>query len=405
VLAPDGAFTGYLGSGVDFTDRRNAESAIRASEARIRGLVEAAVDGIVTMDEFGTVQSINSATTRMFGYAASEVVGKNIKMLMPSPFRNEHDNYLRTYRETGNRHIVGSSREVMGLRRNGQAFPLYLAVSEVRIADSRVFTGILRDITVQKETEGALRKSNAELAEFAHSISHDLKAPLRAIQGFSEALEEDYGDQIGDEGRSYLNHITGGVTRMENLINDLLRLARLGSSGLEFARVSLDEIAQRVVRNLKSEIDRVDAEISVQPDLPSIHGHAGLIEAMIQNLTANALKFVHAERRPRIEIGARIEPGGVCVFIRDNGIGIPAKHHERIFNIFQRLHLQSEYPGTGIGLAIVRKAATLHHAEVRLDSQPDVGTTFEIVFPSDAVVANEKSTPSADRPNDAVTTP
>lgn len=242
----------------------------------------------------------------------------------------------------------------------------------------------INDARAQEErrwAEQALRRSNEELQAFAHSISHDLKAPLRAIQGFSEALVEDYGHQLDADAHRYLSFIADGATRMGELIEDLLQHARLGRGGVTLAPVDMAEVAARVVQSLTHPIAESKAEVRIAPDLPTVTGHRATLELMLQNLVTNALKFVAEGQAPEIEISARRDATCHRITVRDRGIGIDPKYHDGIFDIFHRLHSTSAYPGTGIGLAIVRKGAVLHGGSVEVESHPGEGSSFTFTLP------------------------
>lgn len=242
----------------------------------------------------------------------------------------------------------------------------------------------INDSRAQEErrwAEQALRRSNEELQAFAHSISHDLKAPLRAIQGFSEALVEDYGNQLDENAHRYLRFIADGATRMGELIEDLLQHARLGRGGVRLALVEMGEVARRVVQSLTRAIHESGAEVTIAPDLPMVIGHRATLELMLQNLVSNALKFVPAGQAPKVEIGAESNLREHRIFVRDHGIGIDPKYHAGIFEIFHRLHSTAAFPGTGIGLAIVKKGAVLHEGEASVESAPGRGSTFWFTIP------------------------
>jgi PAS domain S-box-containing protein len=244
----------------------------------------------------------------------------------------------------------------------------------------RIMAGLANDITAAKETEEALRDSNEELEIFAQTISHDLKAPLRAMEAFAVALGEDYGDRLDERARTYLSLIADGAVRMDTLLNDLLQHARLGRS-LADDRVDLGAVVTRVLEGLSPQLTERDARVEVSDDLPVVWGHRSLLETAIQNLVTNAVKFVPEDRRPQLSIGIQTDANAHHLFVRDNGIGIEPNHHERIFSIFERLHPREAYPGTGIGLAIVKKAARLHGGDATVESTPGQGSTFWLTLP------------------------
>jgi len=235
--------------------------------------------------------------------------------------------------------------------------------------------GLASDITEAKQIEEALRESNEELEVFAQTISHDLKAPLRAIEAFAATVREECAQTLDDRGREYLDLIAQGSARVHAQLNDLLQHARLGRT-VGHERVELSEVVRRVMDDLNGAVESRRATVEVEGELPAVVGHRGLLETMVQNLLTNALKFVPADRRPHVTIGAVRGAGSCRVYVRDNGIGIAPEYHERIFGIFERLHAREKFPGTGIGLAIVKKAARLHGGDVTVESTPGAGSTF-----------------------------
>lgn len=245
---------------------REEKAKLQEAEAHTRAIVDTAADGIITIDERGAVQSFNRAAERIFGYAADEVIGRNVKMLMPSPYREEHDGYVANYLRTGEKKIIGNGREVVGRRKDGTTFPLDLAVSDVRLGDRRMSTGIVRDITERKRVEAELTRtsaelarSNAELEDFTYVVSHDLKEPLRGIEAFSGFLADDYRDRLDEEGRRYTTVLRESAVRMKNLIEDLLQLSRIGRSQQDYSTVAVESLLDDVRRDLQFALEEEES--------------------------------------------------------------------------------------------------------------------------------------------------
>lgn len=371
----------FIGIIRDITARKKSEEDLRDSEGRLRAVIDTAVDGVIIIDSSGNVEMFNPACRRLFGYSPEEVIGQNVKMLMPPYYRDEHDGYIQEYRETGVAKVIGIGREAVGMRKDGTEFPMELSVGEARKGGEQIFVGIIRDISERKRAENALAESVKEMEAFAYSVAHDLKAPLRAINGFSEALAEDYADVLDETGREFLRHITTGATRMGRLIDDLLEYSRMGRGEPRMRPVPLAEIVERVKESLIAEILGKNAEIRVEGDLPVIEAHAETLVQVVQNIVGNALKFVADGVTPRVVIRGGQNGRYGTIAIADNGIGMERKYLTRIFDIFHRLHVSEDYPGTGIGLAIVKKGVQMHHGRVAVDSEPDKGTTFTLEFP------------------------
>jgi two-component system sensor kinase FixL len=365
----------------DITARVRSEEALRESEGRLRAVFENAVDAIITIDESGAVTSFNPAATRIFGYTPEEVIGRNVNVLMPEPYRREHDGYMRNYASTGVKKIIGIGREVIGLRKDGTQFSIDLAVSETVLGDRRVFTGIVRDISERKHSEAALAKqaedlarSNVELERFAYVASHDLQEPMRTVRSFAQLLQRRCAVQLSADAAEYLQFITDGVSRMQTLINDLLTYSRVTSQGGAFAPADCDRILRMVIDNLRASIEASGAEVTAGP-LPTVVGDATQLGQVFQNLIVNAIKF-RGNRPPRVRVSASERPGEWVFSVADNGIGIGAEYFDRIFIIFQRLHTIEEYGGTGIGLAVCKKIVERHGGRIWVESKVGEGSTF-----------------------------
>jgi two-component system sensor histidine kinase/response regulator len=242
---------------------------------------------------------------------------------------------------------------------------------------------ILRtEITTRKKAEQALKESNDELEAFSYSVSHDLRAPVRAMQGFARVLVEDYGENLDAAARDYLDRIVTGACRMDNLIQDLLVYSRLGHTELSLGPISLKQLINEILRQISPDIDAKKAEISVADDLPEVTGNKMALGQAVENLITNGLKFIPEGREPKIRIEAQTIGKLVRLWIIDNGIGIPEEHHSRIFRVFERLHTAETFPGTGIGLAIVRKGVERMNGRVGLESEVGKGSRFWIELPA-----------------------
>jgi two-component system, LuxR family, sensor kinase FixL len=386
-------FTGVIH---DISELKKTEAALRESESRINSIIQTAVDGIITIDTRGVIEMINPSACKLFGYDASEVLGRKINMLMPEPDRSLHDNYMHHYHETGEQRIIGIGREVSGLKKDGTIFPLYLSISEVQLADRKVYTGFIHDITRQKVSEERLRRyaaelerSNRELQDFAYVSSHDLQEPLRKIQAFGDRLKMKEYENLSEQGKDYVDRMLNAANRMQNLINDLLTFSRVTSKAKPFVQTDLNQIAQDVLSDLEIAIERSHAKVEVST-LPVIQAEPTQMRQLLQNLISNAIKFRKDEESPVVKVYAKelqmqahltATPGDEMVelHVEDNGIGFDEKYLDRIFNIFQRLEGQ-KYEGSGIGLAICRKIAIRHGGDITAKSKPGEGTHFIVTL-------------------------
>ncbi|WP_233555505.1 sensor histidine kinase [Pontibacter oryzae] len=366
------------------------------NQSRLKAIIDTAVDGIITIDTRGIMESANPAAARIFGYEPEEMIGQNVRMLMPEPDHGLHDSYISRYHRTGERRIIGIGREVSGLKKSGVIFPLYLSISEVQLTDRKVYTGFVHDITQQKLNEERLRRyaaelerSNHELQDFAYVSSHDLQEPLRKIQAFGDRLKTKEYDKLSEQGKDYVDRMLNAASRMQNLINDLLDFSRVTSKSKAFEKVSLSAVLADVLSDLEISIERTGAQVEQSP-LPAIEGEPTQLRQLFQNLVSNAIKFSKPGEPPRIRIFARelqtkahltATPGDevVEIHVQDNGIGFDEKYLDRIFNIFQRLEGQ-KYEGSGIGLAVCRKIAVRHGGDITARSAPGEGTTFIVTL-------------------------
>lgn len=231
----------------------------------------------------------------------------------------------------------------------------------------------------QRTRELAL--ANRELETFTYTVSHDLKAPLRGIDGYSRLLLEDHGSRLDLEGRTFLHNIRQGVDRMGQLIDDLLTYSRMERRAMHIDQVRLAELVTEVINERRHDIDESHAEVSLSVDIPDLRADADSLRLALRNLFDNSLKFRRPDRAAKIAIRARNLPGSTEIEIADNGIGFDMRFHDRIFEVFQRLHRAEEFPGTGIGLAIVHKALQRMGGGVHADSKPGEGSTFTLEIP------------------------
>lgn len=357
------------------------------AERQIAAVLDNAGDAIITIDEVGTILTINKAAENTFGYDSEEVIGQNIKILMPAPYHSEHDEYLKNYKETGNKKIIGIEREVTGLRKDGSIFPMELVVSEVIIGDMKNYTGIARDITLKKEFINTLEKqkekleqSNDELERFAYVASHDLQEPLRMVASYTNLLARRYKDKLDDDANDFINYAVDGAKRMQTLINDLLTFSRLNAVSEDFSIINTDDLVEDLLNVLNHSADAKNNVDVTKDKLPIVKGQESLIRQLFQNLITNAMKYSDPDRKNDVHISAKKEDRQWVFSISDTGIGIAPEYFEKIFVIFKRLHGNDAYSGTGIGLALCKKIVEKHGGEIWLESIPDQGTTFRFTL-------------------------
>lgn len=355
------------------------------SERRLQAILDNTVDGIITIDSKGTIETFNKACEDIFGYGADEVIGQNVKMLMPEPYHGEHDGYLKNYLNTGKEKIIGIGREVRGKRKDGSIFALDLAVSEVSVGKVRGFTGIIRDITERKNAELQQQKfiekiseSNEDLERFAYICSHDLQEPLRMVRSYTQKIEVYFQDkELDEKAQKYMHYIIDGASRAQSLINDILSYSRMDFEHKQ-EEVDLNTALEFAKGNLKALLEERHVTVK-SAHLPKIFGNRVLITQLFQNLINNSVKY--CENDPKITISADEQDGQWKIGVKDNGIGIAPEYCYKVFVIFERLHKKSEYSGTGIGLAICKKIVERHGGKIWVDSDVGQGATFFFTFP------------------------
>ncbi|HYD33269.1 MAG TPA: ATP-binding protein, partial [Methylophilaceae bacterium] len=355
-----------------------------ANPVYARSLIEASLDPLVTISPQGVIMDVNHAATEAIGISRENLVGTDFSSYFTDP-EKAREGYRQVF-EHGRvtnypltiQHVDGKLIEVM-----------YNA--SVYKDERGVVLGVVaaaRDVTAQRQAEreihrrtAELQVANQELEAFSYSVSHDLRAPLRAIDGFSQALIEDYSEKLDGVAKNYLDRVRAATQRMGHLIDDMLALSRITRVEMRHQTINLSDMATEVLMELqKTDADR-KVDWLVQPDLVT-EGDSNLLRIVLDNLLSNAWKYTGRQSQPRIEFGATsIGDGSREYFIRDNGAGFDMAYVEKLFGAFQRLHLASEFPGTGVGLATVQRIIHRHGGRVRAEGKPGEGATFYFTLP------------------------
>ncbi len=377
-----GALVGFAKVTRDLTERKRAEQALRASEERFRILAVTANDAILSADSHGNITYFNPGAERIFGYTTEEVSGRPLTTLMPERFADAHRAGLARYLATREARVIGRTVELAGRRKDGTEFPLELSLAAWNQGAEVAFTAIIRDITSRKEGEERLRSyatqleaANKELEAFSYSVSHDLRAPLRSLDGFSQALLEDYHDRLDDTGRDFLQRVRAASQRMGTLIDDLLSLSRVTRGDLQVEKVDLSALATALAAELQRSDPQRDVRFAIAPDLVA-RGDPGLMRLVLQNLLGNAWKFTGKRSPAHVEVGSMAHDGRRAFFVQDDGAGFDMAYAAKLFGAFQRLHASDEFPGSGIGLATVQRIIHRHGGQVWAEGTPGRGATF-----------------------------
>jgi PAS domain S-box-containing protein len=355
-------------------------SEARASEARYRGLLEAAPDAMVVVDQAGSIVLLNVQAEKQFGYRRDELLGQPVTNIIPEGFAERLvADALRPAAEALAQ-VIGTGLELVARRRDGSEFPIELMLSPLASADGILVTAAIRDITVRKAADAelrdmveALRQSNIELEQFAYVASHDLQEPLRMVSSYTELLGRRYAGRLDSDADEFIAFAVDGATRMQRLIQDLLEYSRIGTRGRELTAISSEAAFSTASQNLRRTIEDGGATVTHDP-LPMVLADETQLVQLFQNLVGNGVKYRRAEA-PTIHVSAVAEGDRWEFSVADNGIGIDPEYHDRIFGMFQRLHGREE-GGTGIGLAIAKKIVERHGGSLSVESALGSGATF-----------------------------
>lgn len=361
---------------------RASLDALRHSDARWRAVIDAAVDGIIVIDSRGRIEAFNAAAERMFGYAETEMLGRNISVLMPEPDRSRHDGYIDHHLKTGERRIIGVGRAVNGLRRDGSLFPVHLSVGVFEIDGEKHFTGILHDLSRRTELEERLREATAlaRLGEMAAVIAHEVKNPLAAVRGAVQVIGSRLGGQSGDA--VVIKEILARIDTLNELIQDLLVFARPPAPKLD--RVDVRALVESVATLLRRDPANPSLQIEVIGDAVAT-ADSNLLTICVQNLLINAAQA--QQGRGEIAVALSAADQMVRIRIKDQGPGIPAEIRAHLFRAFKTTKAR----GTGLGMATAKRLIESQGGQIAVESSSAGGTIVTLLVPAADAVGAERS--------------
>lgn len=355
---------------VDITQRKQLEQ-------KFSKVIDASPFGIMLVDQKGIVQLVNDNLIKLFGYSKDELIGNSMDILLPERYQEMHDKHRNTYIAAPSLRAMGAGRDLTGQHKNGTEIPIEIGLNTVNVDHETLVLAVISDITERKRLELSLRQANANMEEFTYVASHDLKSPLRGIADLIDWIEEDLGENLQESVKNNIDRVKVRISRMENLVSDLLTYARAGQRSKEQQQVNFHDLIRGIV-----EMHPIPANFVIKTEirLPAITTAKTPLETVIRNLFSNALKH-HDGENPQINISVKGE-GSFCVIeIKDNGPGIPESAQERVFRLFQTL-TNSVRSGSGIGLSLAKRLVESHGGRIELIAKDGQrGTTFVVYWP------------------------
>jgi PAS domain S-box-containing protein len=357
----------------DLTDRVQLEDRLRTSESKWRAVIDSAIDGIVLIDARGRIEAFNPGAERLFAYSESEVLGQNVRMLMPSPYHDEHDGYLSHYLETGRPRIIGIGREVIGRRKDGTTFPLHLSVGETTMDGEKRFTGILHDLTARVALEGQVREQAAlaKLGEMAAMIAHEVKNPLAGMRGAVQVIGGRMPDSNPD--KPMMGEIVRRIDALDGMMKDLLVYARPPKP--RRAPIDVLPLLNATASLLKQDAGARNVEVDIQGATPPVDGDGEMLKMVFHNLLINGAHAMNGGGTIHVTVSSE---GGQCrIGVADGGPGIPLGDRQKIFIPF----FTTKRRGTGLGLPTAKRFIEAHDGRISVDCPPAGGTTVTVQLP------------------------
>jgi PAS domain S-box-containing protein len=375
-------------------ERDRAESIQSLRRLSVDQILESAPDAMLIIGHTGEIVYLNKLAECLFGYERKELLGRCVEVLIPPEARSAHTGHRRGYFQNPRVRMMETGLELYGLRRDNSRFPVEISLSPLETPVGTLVLGAVRDRTRKQKVEAKIQAlnrdlevkvreldaSNRELQEFTYSTAHDLRAPVRHMQGYAELVLRSAESRLDSSEIQNLTRIVSSGRRLGQMIDGLLEFSRIGRTNLNLAQVNLKALLTEIKDDLQKESCGREIFWKIE-NLHTVMADPGMLRVLFTNLLDNALKFTRTRDRAIIEIGCIHEAGWRTVFVRDNGVGFEMEYVAKLFEVFQRLHRHEEFEGTGIGLAAVRRIAERHGGKVRAEGVPGKGATFYVSFP------------------------
>ena len=353
-------------------------------------VVEASPSGLVMVSETGGITLVNVETEKLFGYTRTELIGQPVEILLPVRFRASHPTKRHEFFADPRSRGMGTGRDLYGLRKDGSEFALEIGLSPLHTPEGMTVLATVVDITQRKQAEHMLRTKNEELKDFAYTVSHDLKAPLRGISGYAQELERRHQAGLTERAQFCIKQIITASHNLDGLIEDLLTYSRVDSETPTVTEVDLSVMMKGIMRDRSLTVAEQGVEMTVNVPAITMEIWERGLHQVLTNLIDNAIKYSRNAKPARLTISAEKTPTACLIAVKDNGIGFDTKYHDRIFGLFNRLVRADEFEGTGAGLAIVRKLVDKLGGTVGAESEPGKGATFFVELP---ITASRKPLP------------
>jgi two-component system sensor kinase FixL len=377
VRTEQGSFV--VASIVDITERKKQEE-------KFRTIVESVPNGIIMVDTTGSITLSNSEAEKMFGYDRGELLGKKVEALVPMRYQSNHPRDRDRFIDHPQKRQMGAGRDLSGLRKDGTEIPVEIGLNPIETPEGRYVLASILDISERKAIDDKLHRAydevqqkNQEMEQFVYTVSHDLKAPLVTSMSFIGFLKEDIVGQNYSDVIDSLQRLEKAHRRMQELINDLLQVSRIGRMELHYEKVALKDVLEEVRENAAERIQATKATLKLAPDLPVITADRKRLAQALENLIGNAIKYTSDATHPLVQVLWSDAGSEIHVCVKDNGPGIDPQYHAKIFGLFQRLDSSKE--GTGVGLTIVSRIMQLHGGRVWVHSALGQGAEFWLAFP------------------------